>query len=142
MAGWFIWWNSEAVGPMDSERLTGLIERGQLVADDWIWHEDLGEWRQLRMLGVFPSARPAPDNGRARVFGAADDAGRWQPDDDGGSLDAPSLTAIYLKRLGRQADHANTALFGRNAGAGRTMPGDGAAQPRNAGPQPPSLPIT
>ena len=139
MAGWFIWWNSEAVGPMESERLTGLIERGQLGADDWIWHEDLGEWRQLRMLGVFPSARTAPDDGRAGMFG--DDAGRWQPDDDGGSLEAPSLTAIYLKRLGRQADHANAALFGRKAGAGRAAPRDGAAQPRDAGPPPPSLPI-
>jgi hypothetical protein len=108
---------------MESGRLTGLIERGQIGADDWVWHEDLGEWRQLHMLGVFPAARPASNQGRGSMFATNEDAGQWQPGDDGGSLEAPSLTSIYLKRLGRQADHAD------------------AAQPRDAGPQPPTLPV-
>jgi hypothetical protein len=122
VAGWFIWWNSEAVGPIDSKRLARLVGNGDIGADDWLWHHEIGEWRQVRTLGLLPPAAAAtPADSDVWPYGASETRRRSLPDDGGSPVKMPSLTSIYLKRIGRQPDRAKGA------------PG--------ARPQPPPLPI-
>ena len=146
MAGWFIWWNSEAVGPIDSKRLARLVGNGDIGADDWLWHHEIGEWRQVRTLGLLPPAAAAtPDDGDGWPYGASETRRRSAPDNGGSPVEMPSLTSIYLKRLGRQPDCASAGVVGGAPLARQPAPYD-EAETRAKGasgarPQPPPLPI-
>ena len=91
MAGWFIWWNSEAVGPIDSKRLARLVGNGDIGADDWLWHHEIGEWRQVRTLGLLPPAASAtPADSDVWPYGASETRRRSAPDNGGSAVEMPS----------------------------------------------------
>ena len=133
MAGWFIWWNSEAVGPIDSKRLARLVGNGDIGADDWLWHHEIGEWRKVRTLDLLAAAAAtAPAAGDGWPDGANGTRRRSAPDDGGSPVEMPSLTSIYLKRLCRQPDYTNAGVVDGAAAARQTAPSD-QAEPRAKG---------
>ena len=112
MAGWFIWWNDKAIGPIDSKHLAHLISRGEMSAHDWLWHHEVGEWREVRTMGLLQTA--------SSLFGDIEEPPRR--DHRSFCMEAPSLTSIYLRRLGRQADDFEGILNRQAAAGGKTGP--------------------
>ena len=104
MAGWFIWRENGADGPLSNEDLAVRVKRGEVERRDWLWHERLGAWTEASRLDfLWPGDAGdthAGNDGDGRVPRAAGNGQQRRR-----RTEAPSLTALYLKRIGRQRGH-------------------------------------
>lgn len=93
MNGWFLWRDGEAVGPLSSDELAGLVVRGDVEARTWLWHPQFGDWREAGSFDFLKRSHDAP--------GAADGSAGLKRSPVP-RADTISLTSLYLDRLKRE----------------------------------------
>jgi hypothetical protein len=59
--------NGTQHGPVAAESLQDLLRRGELKADDLVWHDELPEWTPAEDVpGLMPARKPAPSLAHSR----------------------------------------------------------------------------
>jgi len=58
---WYVSRDGEQHGPYDHEHFLQLIQAGNIVANDLVWNESMGDWAALSTLGIIKQEAPKPD---------------------------------------------------------------------------------
>ncbi len=58
---WYLSRDGEQHGPYDHEHFLQLIQAGNIVANDLVWNESMGDWAALSTLGIIKQDAPTSD---------------------------------------------------------------------------------
>ena len=63
---WYLGRDGQAVGPMTFEMLSDVARRGELDADDYVWHPRAGTWKRADSVAALWGLPPALRNAKPR----------------------------------------------------------------------------